>query len=62
MDTDLTQRIETLHEKLKLAEDINQSHKELNGKLQIKITELEKDNKTLAKEVGDLTERLCKCG
>ena len=34
---------------------INLTHKELNGKLQTRLTEVEEDNKKLAKQIQDLT-------
>ena len=34
---------------------INLAHKELNGKLQTRLTEVEEDNKKLAKQIQDLT-------
>ena len=44
-----------LQAKLKEAGKINQLHQELNGKLQTRLTEVEEDNKNLAKQVQDLT-------
>ena len=37
------------------AEEINKSHQEINGKLRTRLTEVEEDNKNLAKQVQDLT-------
>ena len=37
---------------------INLIHKELNGKLQTRLTEVEEDNKKLAKQIQDLNNRL----
>ena len=34
---------------------INLAHKELNGKLQLRLTEIEEDNKRLSKQIQDLT-------
>jgi len=34
---------------------INLFHKELNGKLQTRLTEVEEDNKRLSKQIQDLT-------
>ena len=36
------------------AKAINKSHQELNGKLQTRLTEVEEDNKRLAKQIQDL--------
>ena len=36
------------------AKAINKSHQELNGKLQSRLTEVEEDNKKLAKQIQDL--------
>ena len=40
--------------KLKEAEKINKLHQELNGKLQIQLTEVTEDNKKLAIQIQDL--------
>ena len=37
------------------AQDINDNHQRYNGKLQIRLTEVEEDNKKLAKQIQDLT-------
>ena len=37
---------------------INLIHKELNGKLQTRLTEVEEDNKRLSKQIQDLNNRL----
>ena len=37
------------------AKAINKSHQELNGKLQTRLTEVEEDNKKLAKQIEHLT-------
>ena len=39
------------------AKAINKSHQELNGKLQTRLTEVEEDNKKLAKQIQDLNNR-----
>ena len=36
------------------AKAINKSHQELNGKLQTRLTEVQEDNKKLAKQIQDL--------
>ena len=42
---------------MKEARAINKSHQELNGKLQIRLTEVEEDNKTLSKQIQHLNNR-----
>ena len=49
------QIIEELSTKLIEMAKINLAHKELNGKLQTRLTEVEEDNKKLAKQIQDLT-------
>ena len=39
------------------AKAINKSHQDLNGKLQTRLTEVEEDNKKLAKQIQDLINR-----
>ena len=51
------QIIEELSTKLVEMAKINLTHKELNGKLQTRLTEVEDDNKKLAKQILDLTNR-----
>ena len=43
---------------MKEAREINKLHQELNGKLQTRLTEVEEDNKKLAKQIQDLNNRL----
>ena len=50
---DLEQTIETLRQRVKELMAINQTHKELMGKLIEDNEELKKDNKALAKQVDD---------
>ena len=47
--------VEELSAKLVEVGKINLSHQELNGKLQTRLTEVEEDNKKLAKQIQDLT-------
>ena len=47
--------IEELSAKMVELGKINLAHKELNGKLQTRLTEVEEDNKKLAKQIEDLT-------
>ena len=44
-----------LQKRLGSAQDINDEHQRYNGKLQTRLTEVEEDNKNLAKQVQDLT-------
>ena len=57
---DLEKQIEDLKKQLADARIIDSVHQKLNGTLQKRVTELEIDNKKLAQEVSDLTERLHK--
>jgi len=52
------QIIEELSTKLVEMAKINLTHKELNGKLQTRLTEVEDDNKKLAKQIQHLNNRL----
>jgi uncharacterized protein involved in exopolysaccharide biosynthesis len=47
--------IEELSAKLIRGAKTNLAHQQLNGKLQIRLTEVEDDNKKLAKQIQDLT-------
>ena len=40
---------------MKEAKELNKSHQQLNGKLQTRLTEVEEDNKKLAKQIEHLT-------
>ena len=42
--------------------EVNESHQNLNGKLQVRIAELEDDNQQLARQVSDQVERARKAG
>ena len=44
-----------LQKRLGSAQDINDEHQRYNGKLQIRLTEVEDDNKKLAKQIEHLT-------
>ena len=54
--------IEELSTKLVEMAKINLGHKELNGKLQTRLTEVEEDNRRLANQVDDYREQLRKAG
>ena len=51
------QIIEELSTKLIETGKLNLTHQQMNGKLQTRLTEVEDDNKKLAKQVQDLTNR-----
>ena len=58
---DLENVISNLKKQIADAKIIDSVHQKLNGSLQKRVTELEKDNKRLVAEIDDLKERLCKC-
>ena len=49
----LKERVKELDNSLAIALEINESHQRYNGKLQIRLTELEGDNKILSHQVED---------
>ena len=51
-----------LYNRLADALEVNESHQRLNGKLQVRMAELEDDNKKLATQVEDTVERMRKAG
>ena len=51
----LKTKVNELQGTLGSAQDINDNHQRYNGKLQTRLTEVEEDNKNLAKQVQDLT-------
>ena len=51
-------KIKELESTLASAQDINTEHQKHNGKLQTRLTEVEEDNKKLAKQIQDLNNRL----
>ena len=52
---ELQGKINELEGTLGSAQDINTNHQKYNGELQLRLTEVEEDNKNLAKQVQDLT-------
>ena len=52
-ENDLEQTIETLRQRVKELMAINETHRELMGKLIVDNEELKKDNKALAKQIDD---------
>ena len=51
-------KIKELEEGLANALEVNESHQKLNGKLQVRLTEVEEDNKKLASQVEDKVNQL----
>ena len=58
----LQARVKQLEASLTNALEINESHQRYNGKLQIRVTEVEADNQRLAHQVEDKVEQLRKSG
>ena len=52
---ELQGKINELEGTLGSAQDINTNHQKYNGKLQTRLTEVEEDNKNLAKQIEHLT-------
>ena len=50
---ELQDRVKRLDDSLANALEINESHQRYNGKLQIRVRELDKDNKILSKQISD---------
>ena len=50
-------KIKELESTLASAQDINEEHQRYNGNLQTRLTEVEDDNKKLAKQIEHLTNR-----
>ena len=51
----LKKRVKELEATLASAQDINENHQRYNGKLQLRLTEVEEDNRRLSKQIQDLT-------
>ena len=58
----LKARVNRLDDSLANALEINESHQRYNGKLQIRLTEVEEDNKKLSKQIDDQLDRFRKSG
>ena len=52
---ELSSKIVDMNNRLKSALDINDEHQRYNGNLQTRLTEVEEDNKRLAKQIEHLT-------
>jgi predicted RNase H-like nuclease (RuvC/YqgF family) len=50
----LKSKINELEGTLSSAQDINDNHQRYNGKLQIRVTEVESDNKKLSHQIEDI--------
>ena len=59
---ELKARVKQLDDSLAMALEINEKHHRYNGRLQIRVTELEEDNKKLAHQVEDQLDRFRKSG
>ena len=51
-----------LYTRLADALEVNEHHQNLNGKLQVRITELEDDNQKISKQIEDQLDRARKAG
>jgi len=49
-------------ERIQELEQINEDHHKLNGKLRVRITELENDNQKISKQIEDQLDRARKAG
>ena len=54
---ELQGQIHELNGRIGSAQDINDEHQRYNGKLQLRLTEVEEDNKKLSKQIQDLNSR-----
>ena len=50
---ELQARVKQLDDSLAMALEINEKHQRYNSKLQVRLTEVEEDNKKLSKQVED---------
>ena len=51
-----------LYNRIADALEVNESHQKLNGKLQVRVAELEEDNKRISRQIEDQLERARKAG
>ena len=51
-----------LYNRIADALEVNESHQRLNGKLQVRIAELEEDNKKISRQIEDQLERARRAG
>ena len=59
---ELQARIKELDNSLAIALEINEEHQRLNGKLQMRLTEVEENNKKLSTRIEDQVDRSRKAG
>ena len=59
---ELQARVKQLDESLANALEINESHQRYNGQLQLRLTEVEEDNKKLARQIEDKLNLLRRSG
>ena len=58
----LTNELVRMKKRAQEAEEVNESHLKLNGKLQDRLTEVQEDNKKLSKQIDDQLNRFRKSG
>ena len=58
----LQERVKELDNSLAIALEVNDKHQRYNGELQIRVTELEEDNKKLAQQVEDKINQMRRSG
>ena len=58
----LQERVKELDNSLAVALEVNDKHQRYNGELQIRVTELEEDNKKLAQQVEDKIDQMRRSG
>jgi len=58
----LQERVKELDNSLAIALEVNDKHQRYNGELQIRVTELEEDNKKLAQQVEDKIDQMRRSG
>jgi len=59
---ELKARVKQLDDSLAMNLEINEKHQRYNGRLQIRVTELEEDNKKLSHQIEDKVDQLRKSG
>ena len=58
----LTNELVRMKKRAQEAEEVNESHQKLNGKLQDRLTEVEEDNKKLSKQIDDYLNKFRNAG
>ena len=58
----LQERVKELDNSLAIALEVNDKHQRYNGELQIRVTELEEDNKKLSLQIEDKINQMRKSG